>query len=373
IDQIVGALISHFADKMISGKGGFLGLSSSGGYATQNMDYNTASTLAADTSNSDNSGLSDANAAANAGIANILPSSVISSGDNVAQGASVTMSKPGVGSSAWVTDGDITTSAGTADEQNPWIQIDLGSASDISELHVWYPAQKPASFTLGTIDAVVSKDSGTRDWVSPQTVVTDSSSNPVVIKVNGNGRYIKIERSANGFECGDPTTGSQTCYYPLEIAELDVVTSGNTASPVAGATSGENGPAITVGPADGPSTIGHEAPSTFSVPIKSSDSATIPLIDVTLYAGNTPISFNKVFIDGRVGKKQASITNFYSPADAPGIQFSNVPVGPNSDVTISVTGVALPPSANSAFKIVVTAKDDSGNSIGSATSNFVVQ
>ncbi|MBX4209601.1 hypothetical protein KW799_02845, partial [Candidatus Parcubacteria bacterium] len=80
IDQIVGALISHFADKMISGTQGFLGLSGSKGYARNSINYADASTLSGNLSNPDNAGLGDATDAANAGISNLFP---VNSTDNV--------------------------------------------------------------------------------------------------------------------------------------------------------------------------------------------------------------------------------------------------------------------------------------------------
>ncbi len=371
INQVIGALISHFGEKLMSkASGGFLGLSSPGGYAQTPISYSTASALASDFSNPENSGLSEAFSA----VVSDLNLSV-DTGDNLALGKAVTESAAGIGSSAWATDGDADTSASTAEVSNPWIEVDLGQSTSIAEVHVWSPAGKSASASVGTFDVVVSEERGGRDWVSDQVALTDSSPNPSVVPVNKAGRYIRIQRFNNSYQCdsGSDAGGAQNCFYPLSVAEIEAVgTNSSSQSSTGSATESASLP-ISVGPASGPATAAKNSPISITIPLNSSTSGTISTVETRLYAGSEPISFNSVFSNGAVGLKQNGFTRNYSPETAAGIDFANVAIGPTSGTAVTVTGNLLSAQPSNTYKIVVTARDSSKAAVGTASFNFVVQ
>jgi hypothetical protein len=77
IDQIVGALISQFADQMIKGGKGFLGLSSPSGYAKKNLEFNQARAASNDFSNPENAGLSELTQAADVDLSGLFESDIV--------------------------------------------------------------------------------------------------------------------------------------------------------------------------------------------------------------------------------------------------------------------------------------------------------
>ncbi|HEU0080774.1 MAG TPA: discoidin domain-containing protein [Candidatus Paceibacterota bacterium] len=369
IDQIVGALINHFGEKVVSGAQGFLGLSSKGGYAQSNLNYAQASTFADDASNPENAGLGDAGAAASDSFSALFSATQVSLGDSLAAGKAVSMSSPGIGSSAWVVDGDTGTAAATAETVNPWIEVDLGEPAEIREIHIWSPTDQTPAESVGTFDVVVSKSQGGRDWVSPQATQTETSPNPAVVSVGQTGRYIRIERSRNSYECGDPEQGSQTCYYPLRVGEIEVV------GPAAGTE--QDGAAqsasVSFGTPSGATSIRPSSAFSFTIPVNATSETNIAFVEVRLYAGTELAPFASAFSNGSVGLKQSGATRNVYPAGAPGVDFTGVSAGPTSGTAITVAGTALPPGATSAYKIVLTARDANREILDTATVNFIVQ
>lgn len=370
INQVVGALISHFADKMIVGSQGFLGLSSPGGYAKSNLTYSQAAALSGDTSNPENTGLGDANAAATDGIESLFTSSTVSAGNNLGVGAPASMSSSGIGSSAWITDGDTATAASTGEEPSPWIEIDLGQPTAIGEVHVWSPAGKSAAESIGTFAVVASNTANGRDFSSSRMTLSDASPNPAVVAIGKTARYIRVERFDNSYQCD---VGN--CYHPLEIGEIEVI---GTSQPTQEATSNTVATAlnISIGPATIEKTVEARSNTTFltaTIPVDASQETAIASIEVRLYVNGNPTAFNSVLGGGTVGLKQSGATRNVLPGGAPGVDFTNVSAGPSSNSSIIISGNALYPSGPNSFKAVVTAKSSSGATLGTATANFVVQ
>lgn len=331
IDQIVGALISHFADKMIAGTQGFLGLSSPGGYARSNLDYAKASSLSSDISNPENVGLGDADKAAETGLTNTFAPEETSTGASIASGAPVKESTPGIGSSAWITDGDMSTSAATAESENPWIEIDLGASTSIGDVHIWSPANKSASDAIGTFDIVISNASGNRDWVSDKFTVTDSSPNPTIVTANKTGRFIRVERIDNPLS------------LPLELAEIGVVPPiSATDSDTTGVT-GDNTIQL-VATSDMPGQIGPSTPYNFDTRLISNYSEGGLTLEVSVIQdGGNGVGFSRFMPPVLMSYSQTNGTmaNYYLTSQNNGpapIVFSNISVAKNRDFIFKISG-----------------------------------
>jgi hypothetical protein len=377
IDQIVGALISHFADKMITGAQGFLGLSSSGGYARRNVSYAQASTIAGDVSNPENAGLSDANAAARAGAATILPATSIGTGESLSSGRSASASRA-TSDLSWATDGNPLTSAKTAEDSNPWIEIDLGSSMTIGEVHIWSPRGTRASESIGEFDVVISESIGGRDWVSPVSRVSDANSNPIVVEAGKTGRYVRVERFNNSYNCGDTDTGYSLCYHALEVGEIEIVADSARGTTMDNFTSGGQAPAaapasITIGPVTGATNISQGRALSIAIPVNATRSTSIPTLEVRLYSGNSPIAWSSLFTDASIGLSQNGVTRNFYPGSSPGLDFKGVLAGGSYNTSVTLQGSLVGGARAGSYRVVVTAQDASFEELRTATINFVVQ
>ncbi len=117
-------------------------------------------------------------------------------------------------------------SATDPSDANPWWQVDLGESKRIREVRVWSVSGKPASQTLETFRVVIG--SGTGNW-SSNLVSASGSTNPIVVPINQTGSTVRIEKIATPHSCSR-FEFDEDCYYPLELAEVEVIEQTTTPS-----------------------------------------------------------------------------------------------------------------------------------------------
>jgi hypothetical protein len=371
IDQIVGALISHFADKMISGAQGFLGLSSAGGYARSNVSINQALAAGDNLSLPGNEGLDQINFEAENTISTfsdlLSDPQVIEAGVNILEGRTVAIISPTNVSKtnlAAIIDGS-TSSLGSVGSaaggvQSLWVRLDLGESTDVSEVHLWYPAVLDPAETIGTFNVVFSDTESGRDWVSSEQSVSAGSPNPLSVKINRKGRYLTVEKK---------TTCSENC-PPLTIAEIEVI--GPASEATATEESSDEEAKVTFGPTDGEVVFGTSSPISIKIPIKTTKNTVLKSLDVNLYSGNRQIGFNSL-MTSRVSLKQGGFTRNSYPGTAPGVEFINLSLTPTSETSISILGSTNSNAPLGSYKFVFVMKDGTGEILDTRTVNFVVQ
>lgn len=117
-------------------------------------------------------------------------------------------------------------SATDPSDANPWWQVDLGESKRIREVRVWSVSGKPASQTLETFRVVIG--GGTGNW-SSNLVSASGSTNPIVVPINQTGSTVRIEKIATPHSCSR-FEFDEDCYYPLELAEVEVIEQTTTPS-----------------------------------------------------------------------------------------------------------------------------------------------
>ncbi|MFA6158497.1 MAG: discoidin domain-containing protein [Candidatus Paceibacterota bacterium] len=264
-------------------------------------------------------------------------------------------------------------------DSNAWWEVDLGKSMSIKDVEVWKTSGGNAAKTLGTFRVLVSED-GTNPWVSPTTdgtVITQ----PIIVSVDRTGRYVRIEKDAKKFSCG--SSGKSTCYYPLELGEVQVMT------PVTNQT-GATGTASSTGSTQATEQAAQTTPLTIqaptatqpmsylknlavTVPILAMPSTIIPLLEISLLSNGTPIRFDSVLGNPVVSIKNDSKTNPYSMDSVGVFPLANVTAGTSNKTSVTLAGQALSFTKGSSYQFKIVAKDATGAVISTGTVNFVVQ
>lgn len=378
IDQIVGALISHFADKMITGAQGFLGLSSAGGYARNNLSVNQALAAGDNLTFPENAGLEQLNLEAGSTISftddldKILASQTVETGVNILEGRSIVPTGPsGVAKSniAAMTDGEVgsigTVGSVGSGSQSLWVKLDLATSTEVSEVHIWHPNAFSPADSIGTFNLVFSNQENGRTWVSSDYTLTEGAPNPTVVRVDRAGRYITLERKG---AC------SSDC-QPLRIAEIEVIGRASNNSGVTSDTSGEAPVATSVifGPTEGEVAYGTSSRMDILVPINTNKNIVIKSLEAYLYSANREIPFNAVLSNGGITLSHGGFKKTIYPANSAGTKFVNLQLDPTRESSISITGWTNDAVAPGSYRFELTMKDDTGEILDSRTVNFVVQ
>jgi len=262
IDQVIAATLNQLAQKIIQGAGGLLGLSKKrssyqsylGRYQSQYYGINQAnagatseiqdyqlgsyedtSALLNDTSDPGmnainqlfNNTVNTASAQQQEQIASISDS-VNPTGQTV---SNIAILKPtnqssgtnpsGANDGITQTSSSLRGSSTAGNEASPWWQVDLSDVKKIKEIRIWAVSDKPASQSLETFRVSVS--GGTGQW-SSNLINATGASNPIVIPVNQSGSIVRIEKIATPHQCSSyKFEFDEDCYYPLELAEVQVM------------------------------------------------------------------------------------------------------------------------------------------------------
>ncbi len=374
IDQIVGALISHFAEKITSSGGkGFLGLS--GGAQAAPRSASTLAAIAASETGSPTSDIGGAIISSGDQVQDEINDVIATPVNNQGGGAQFISAKSssGTGVSAFLTDGNMETLMITDEQDSPWIEGDLGSSFGISEVQVFGNPQKSGVETIGTVRVVISNTSGGRTWVSNPVTVA-SGQKTVSVPVNTTGRYVRIERENNSFSCTDPEGMPSTCHYPLEISELQVIAFQTNIS--AGNNTNQQttgGGTMTLGPVSGVTTVARGSTFIATIPVTSSQDMMISALELKFSLGNTPINFDSVIDNLKVVRFQNNIQTFSTPTGSSQVDFISFSVGPSNVGTISIDGKVKVDAPTGTYQITLTAKNASGAPINTYTTNFIVQ
>ncbi len=374
IDQIVGALISHFADKMITGAQGFLGLSSAGGYAKSNISVSQALAAGDDLTLPENAGLRQLSIEAESTVTfteNITAPQIVEAGVNILEGKSVRTTSPtGVASSNLVaiTDGSINTigSIGSIGSgvQSLWVKFDLGTSTQVSEIHVWHPDVIDPAESIGTFNMVFSSQESGRTWVSNEYTLTQGSPNPTVVRVDRVGRYITLERKP---------TCTDNC-QPLRIAEIEVIGLASRNSSVESSTSTEPVAVtrVTFGPTDGEVVLATSSPMNFKIPIRTTKNTVIKSLDINLSSATTSRSFNSI-MSGGISLTQGGFRRNNYPGSSSGVQFTNLSLTTTGETEILINGRVNSVMQLGSYKFDLVMKDETGEILDTRTVNFVVQ
>ncbi len=374
IDQIVGALISQFADKMISGAQGFLGLSSAGGYAKNNVSVNQALAAGDNLALPENAGLQQLSIEAENTVTfteNITAPQIVEAGVNILEGKSVrTISPTGVASAnlGAITDGN-TNSIGSIGNigsglQSLWVRFDLGTTTQVSEIHVWHPDVIDPAESIGTFNMVFSSQESSRTWVSNEYTLTQGSPNPTVVRVDRVGRYITLERKA---------ICSENC-QPLRIAEIEVIGPASRNSSVESNTSTESVTTtqVTFGPTDGEVVLATSSLMNFKIPIRTNKNTVIKSLDINLSSATTSRSFNSI-MSGGISLSQGGFRRNNYPGNSSGVQFSNLSLTTTSQTEVIISGTINSVMQLGSYKFNLVMKDEAGEILDTRTVNFVVQ
>lgn len=297
-------------------------------------------------------------------------------------------------------------SATAGNESDPWWSVDIGSPKKIKEVRVWKVTDKPASETLEVFRVVVSGGAeGT--WTSAAIDGT-SVANPIVVPVGREGDVVRIEKIATSYQCDYYRYSfGETCYYPLELAEVEVITevtgietSSTGSSPSGGSSSGStsqtgqgqssgsssssgggtastiltqaNSQLLRVAPSSDslkPSLAGIKDEYSFSL---SGGPYTIPTLNIALTKNGQDLSAESVFSGAEISLVQGDRRVNFQPGTASGITLQNVGVSRDGATKITLSGTPLA-AARGTYTIVLTAKDSAGLFLGTANLEFVVQ
>lgn len=280
-------------------------------------------------------------------------------------------------------------------DNKPWWEVDLEKSYPVDSVRVWKltkddkDKQADDGQTLGTFRVLVSEDRRnywTSDWIDGSII-----QQPMVVPVNQTGRYVKIEKKPGTFSF---KSDGRTFYYPLELAEVEVMAqvdlySGSTATSTS--PGGGSGTTDTSGPTT-PTTarVSIEVPSApvivrtgtsdaVSVPvyIRSNISTTIPRIEMDFTLNDRPVRFDSLFIGPTVELKVAGVTRYTTVDSNSQVAFEGTPAGGNNDTKLTITaGRANFVQKGTTYKLKITTRDATGTTgevTATAMIDFVVE
>jgi hypothetical protein len=439
IDQVIAAVLNQLAQKAISGAAGLLGLSkkktsSSGSsylarYQQQYYGINqtTSANLSGATSELDDYRVSSYDDAGNLILNDPNAQGILNLSNSTAQQASnaqtqqqletaknndinlteknVSLSKPatqssaGAGSASNANNGikegnasQYTPPSITGEEQNPWWQTDLGTQTTIKEIRIWRVTNKPVSQTLGNIRVIVYNASNQVTWQSNPIIPIDSMPNPIIISVptGTSGQIVRIQKTGTlDARCRitfqfDTQIDYESCYQPLELAEVEVIqpvvitspTIGNTPN---GTSSGTGSVSVNNTPKLDTSLLNNVINSQYGLDyiarISTEGTASNLRITTTLMKNGSPIPFLSVFnpfemswgTDGGVVSRQ----NVTSQTDGSAV-WTNININSKSTFQIGMAGIKSGIQTGN-YTLETRVEDNSGVEIKTQTTNFVVQ
>lgn len=441
IDDVIAATMNQLAQKMIQGTYGLLGLSKKksgtsqsnlqryqnqyyGGSDVAIVDSNTGATseiedytvrnydeaqsliesnsLVKDinrtTENTANAAVKQ-NTAQQEGINNSLGGDIETT-QNLAINKVTSQSSAGGGSSDkavnGVKDGDTSQYnkvSQTGEEQNPWWEVDLGGEKTISEVRIWKVTNKPVEDTLGTIRIVASNEGNTDVWMSEYITPTQSGQNPIVIPVNLNRRIVRVEKKGSLDETCREVPASfrgradyESCYHPLELAEVEVMGSiknstKTTGGTVSGATEtsqnivADQQKTIGFSIETKPDTLSGTNPFVYKIDVVANHATGSLSVKHTFKRNDVTITTGSVLADLTVKTKTGSgITGSTNPAPTSGtMQWNNISVSATEKFSFTLSGTKTPGATAGDYTIVSELLDGSGRLLKTQTTDFVVQ
>lgn len=271
---------------------------------------------------------------------------------------------------------------------NPWWKVDLEKSLLIDEVRIWKVVEsgKTDANTLGTFRVLTSQNDV--DYTAGTWVNGSVGGQPAVVLVGKIGRYVKIEKQKKSYR-----SNGTTFYFPLELAEVEVMSKvnpyGSTTTSSTGAgggtsttgTSGQTTTATTqvsIGVPSAPVVVKAGGYDTISVPIsiRSNTPLKIALVRLDLTQNDQPVVFGSLFLGTTLSWTIDGMTR-QSPLDRDSaFGLSNVSVGGSSETALVLSGRPSFVKKGSSYKLRITAYDSleaDGVETATATVNFVVQ
>jgi hypothetical protein len=275
-------------------------------------------------------------------------------------------------------------------DANAWWQVDLEKSVKVDKVRVWKVADSRNNDenTLGTFRVLTSSngtDFSAGEWIDGAVIAQ-----PVSVDLNKDARYVKIEKKAKSYtrSSGSRNQTTTTYYHPLELAEVEVITTIRASTSTNTTTTSSSSTNTTTTTAT-EANISLQAPSgniivksgglstvsaTFA--INASASTVVPRIELDFSLNGSPVRFDSLLVSPIIGQKVSGITtNTYVSSNA-SIAFEGTPAGGNNNTTLTLSGTAALAQKGATYKLKITirdAKGTTGSVITTETVNFVVE
>lgn len=439
IDDVIAATMNQLAQKMIQGAYGLLGLSkkrsgSSQSYLQkyQNQYYNDGGVEAVGietgaTSEIEDYTISNYDEAANIVENNSLVQDINTTTENTANAAvaqntaqqsatndalgvtnsseqnlafnkTTSQSSTGDGSSSnavnGVKDGEVTQynkPARTGEDQNSWWEVDLGSTKTISEIRIWKVTNKPVSQTLETIRVIASNAAGADVWTSDAITPTQSGPNPIVVPINLDRRYIRIEKQASlDSQCRQTPAffrgevEYESCYHPLELMEVEVISPIKTSTSVSSTANTNTTTSNTTSTApktinlvveSKTDTVTQTIPFNYKINVTANYSTSSLSVRQTFKRNDQPVRVGDIFSDLTVKTQPGNGATGVNHPDATvsTMQWNQVSVTNTDKFNITFTGTKKSGAVTGEYSLVSELLNSSGTVLKTQTTDFVVQ
>lgn len=271
------------------------------------------------------------------------------------------------------------TATSNQDSANPWWEVDLGKDQKIDEVRIWKFSGKDTRYTLGTFRVIVKKENGNR-WTST-SINSASTANPTKVTVGQTGRYIRIEKNAYSYSCGN-TRFPQTCYHPLQLAEVKAIQfisapTGSTTTPTTGNNNDEEettgGGTVTIQTPSMTQTVLAGKDAVLGVAVNAPQNTTIPSVEVRITSNGNPANFSNVFLNANLGINVSGKTGNVSIGNVPAVKLTNLAAGKSYNTSLVFSGKIRDDQKGARYEITITAQDKDGDPISTGTLDFVVE
>lgn len=261
---------------------------------------------------------------------------------------------------------------------NPWWEVDLGKDQRVDEVRIWKVNDKDARYTLGTFRVSVKKDGSNSTWTS-SSINSATTGNPTKVNVAQTGRYVRIEKNALSYSCGNARF-PETCYRPLELAEVKVIqyiTAPTSTTPTTSTgdteteESNDSG-SVTIQTPSGSQRAVTGANASFTFGVTSPGRTTIPSVEVRITSNGAPANFSNAFLNTDLGINNSGKTSIIPISTLPAIRLTNF-TAEKSNTSLTVSGVVRGGQKGARYEITVTAQDAEGDPISTGTFDFVVE
>ncbi|MFA6095573.1 MAG: discoidin domain-containing protein [Candidatus Paceibacterota bacterium] len=278
-------------------------------------------------------------------------------------------------------------SSTSEDDPSPWWQTDLGESKKIKEVRIWKVPNKPGSQTLETFKVIVGGGAG--EW-SSSIVNGGQTANPIVVPVNQTGQTVKIEKIATPHACSAHAFDGE-CYYPLELAEVEVIEEGSVPSLQSAAPGATAEPVVLADSVTGTSTLSW-TPSFVSelslsptkainqeIRLNAIKQARNLIVEIGLYKGSANIPILSIFADGfDIVRGSTNGTKSSSQGDigpSTGTARFGISVDSNSSYSFIIKGSKRVGAESGSYDILSHVIDADGTVLESKTNriNFVVE
>ena len=277
-------------------------------------------------------------------------------------------------------------------DANAWWKVDLEKPILIDKVKVWKVGDSRGKdeTTLGTF-RILTSDNGT-DFSAGEWIDGAVIAQPVIVDLNKSTRYIKLEKRANSYtqSSGGRLSTTKTFYHPLQLAEVEAIStvrvtvSTTTATSTSGSSSTTNN---STSPAEANITL--QAPSgdikvksgglssvSATIAVNASASTVVPRIEFNFSLNGSPVRFDSLLVSPIIAQKVSGITSNTYVSSIAGVAFEGTPAGGSNKTTLTLSGTAALAQKGSVYKLKVTirdAKGTSGSVIATETINFVVE